>query len=638
MRKMIGKLIVWMVVCCLLLPLTALTRAEQAGGLINLGVKAPGRTQTIITHQDRAALLSIDFEKAEALLSLVDLHDKKLISTQNLQSGLIFYEADSYSLWEAGFLDDGSLYAINQPLGQLALFDKQLNRTRDISLPKDDLLYENLVQSNGETVWLGGIKEALSLFSIADGSQRQIKPNLPAGFSFSRFLGEWEGRVHVLYTDEQGLSLLCSISPDGKSQLSSLRPDSTQINRDSVFLQAGLAVMLGRLPDQGQYRFIPNWREMEYPMELTTSLMFTSQYQEEQVILRVYDQQAGLLLQELALAYSEENPLYQASALDENGFMLFVFQKYDDPEGELFRWDVRQAPLNRDIGMVGVTMEDLRQGNDELAGAIEAQHGIHLFLREQGIRFRDDTYQGEVSKSELKLRWTLTLLKQFLDSLPDNMIQEAVLPYYEGLNVYLAGSLQQRGLEGIPAPGGFASSIDARRSLVLTTENYTQLSTIVHEFMHIFEDRLGEHTTNGEGVNLLALWENLGPEGVPDRGYVYRYTDDSGYVFGDGRYTAERYDEAPTEDTVWFINAYSRTFPIEDRSLLFEHSYPGAVAYLVIRDYPHLLTKARALHALLRMAFPSVQAVQEAVWEQGMERMGQQELEGLLILEGAPVH
>lgn len=636
MRKPLMKPLFLLLTALMLLSLIGSGFAANVpmdGDLVKLNVRVPGKAQGIISQGQMAALLSMEFETGRTLLSLANLETSQLIRTQVLQDRetINLYEEGGFAAWQTGFLDDGALYAISLSLGQLKLYDRELNLVRDLSLPEDDLLYEGLVQGDGQAVWLGGYKGSLTRLSLIDGSVRQVDPGLPSDWVFSRFLGQWDGQVQALYTNEQGLSLLCGLDANGKTKLSTLRGDTGLIEGSSHFMQAGLITLLGRLPDVGNYRQLTQWQPVEYPLHMTDSLLLSGQYLDEHMVLRAYDTQNGLLLKEMVLPYTEDAPVYQDIAITGNDQVLFVFQKYEDDEGELYLWQLRDKPQNTDIGMVSVTAEQFAKGNDMLAQDIMKRHGIRVFIREQGIAFRDDYYQGQPSTSELQLRWCLSQLDAFLNSLPKDMIKEAILPPYKSLDVYLAGSIVQRGLDGISAPGGFTSYANDRRNLVLTTQSYNQLSSIAHEFMHIFEDRLQEYTNTPQGNNLLALWDRLGPKDEPDRGFVYRYTDDQGYLFGDAAYTANQYEETPNPNQVWFIDAYSRTFPIEDRSVLFEHSYRGAYSYDIIADYPHLQTKARALHALLRMAFPSVQAVDTAVWEQGFEKMSLEEMETLML-------
>jgi len=204
------------------------------------------------------------------------------------------------------------------------------------------------------------------------------------------------------------------------------------------------------------------------------------------------------------------------------------------------------------------------------------------------------------------------------------MLQEALLPPVTEFVIYLAGRIQQKGQEGIMSAAAFSAQEGNRRFIVLDIREGGLMRLMAHEFMHVLEDRL-EQAAGNSPWPLLWSWQRLGPREDPDYGFHFRYTDEEGYTLWDTAYTAADFDAAEHPEDIWFIDAYSRTLPIEDRARLFEtmllpstHEDPFV--------YPQIQRKARALSALLREAFPAVAALVQAPWEAVLERPGDEAL------------
>ena len=82
------------------------------------------------------------------------------------------------------------------------------------------------------------------------------------------------------------------------------------------------------------------------------------------------------------------------------------------------------------------------------------------------------------------------------------------------------------------------------------------------------------------------------------------------------------------EDNIYFIDAYSKTFPTEDRARIFEYLFKTENGTLSpsIRG-SHLIEKCRALCIILRKVFPSVAAEDSVFWESGLGSIDEGELD-----------
>ena len=127
---------------------------------------------------------------------------------------------------------------------------------------------------------------------------------------------------------------------------------------------------------------------------------------------------------------------------------------------------------------------------------------------------------------------------------------------------------------------------------------------------------------NKTGVPYFSLWPGLLPKNV---NYYYYYVDQNGFEPSDTSYTVM--GEA-NEDNIYFIDAYSKTFPTEDRARIFEYLFKTENGTLSpsIRG-SHLIEKCRALCIILRKVFPSVAAEDSVFWESGLGSIDESELD-----------
>ena len=67
---------------------------------------------------------------------------------------------------------------------------------------------------------------------------------------------------------------------------------------------------------------------------------------------------------------------------------------------------------------------------------------------------------------------------------------------------------------------------------------------------------------------------------------------------------------------VWFLDSYSRSYPLEDRGRILEYLYAGPEgAYAQAFEEPHIRDKAQYLCAVIRACFPSCAGADRLPWE-----------------------
>ena len=136
----------------------------------------------------------------------------------------------------------------------------------------------------------------------------------------------------------------------------------------------------------------------------------------------------------------------------------------------------------------------------------------------------------------------------------------------------------------------YSTNRDGVLYIVMGTASFSK-SNIVHEMMHSMEYRMDD---------IWDKWEKLNPKG-------FEY-------YGDPREANNtEYDEN------YFVRGYGQANQLEDRATVFEELFISGVNEELenwwYADKPGVVAKAKFLCTEIRKAYPSVAAVDEAVWE-----------------------
>lgn len=586
-----------------------------------------------LAHQgSRVALLTEQYEKNLCTLTLFDLDGGQVLASTSWPTASKEEEDGYYSAWEPGFFENGEVWALNMGSLELSVFTRELEPVQRIEPPDPTVYYTAWPQSDGTALWVGGADDSLTRLDLKDGRQTIVKPELPDGWFFSHFQGEADSGVLCAYSNGQGLMLMVLMTQQGQAGMNPVRHGTQWMDGSACMLLAGSHALLGSLRDQGDYLRIGAWQADEHPAAVSGDFLLSSRLDNNAVMLKKYDLKQGLIAAQVSLELPDESGSIPGMTLLDSGDVLLKYQDYENGEQGLYLWAASENSGQLEAGVEIITLEDFARENTELAREIGAAYGLNVYIRGEGASFIDLVYQGEPQRDELRLRTSLDDLKRFLAILPPGMTREALVLPYTSLGVYLSGAIHQLHSGGIQSPAGFVSNFGNERYLAVNTQDSQVYQNLAHEFMHVLEDRLWL-VSNQDGTALLDGWDRLGPEEDESHGFVYTYLSEDGYTFYDDTWTAAAYSGQGGMDRVWFIDAYSRTYPMEDRARVFEHLFLPSDHWLQPFRYPNLLLKARVLSALIREAFPSVREVENAFWEDALVKMDRTELETLLTPE-----
>lgn len=184
----------------------------------------------------------------------------------------------------------------------------------------------------------------------------------------------------------------------------------------------------------------------------------------------------------------------------------------------------------------------------------------------------------------------------------------------DGLALILVGGME-RVLPDCPAEAAaFTCTEGGRTLIILDCSGQISRWTIMHEVCHAIDRRLARLGEEGVIDWSEEEWLALCPEGFS---YHNAYVDAEGReigVFGSAEYTAEG------EGEPWFINRYSRTFPTEDRAVLFETLMRAGSGAEYLKS-PHVIAKLSRYFEAIRMGFGGKWKSGSAFWEKRLEAL-----------------
>lgn len=293
---------------------------------------------------------------------------------------------------------------------------------------------------------------------------------------------------------------------------------------------------------------------------------------------------------------------------------LFAMQT-DEGRFSLYVWNFTGAPASAAVSSEMLSRAELEERIQSACGQIQQDTGMTVFYGARGTAFNENSpsgYEGDQVDDPLLIWDAVRILREWIQEYPQGVFREIPCAGVTGIDIYFCGRLLPAGEDSISAAAAFTLDSGERRIVVLDLrDTYYLRRNLAHEFMHAMEDRILEKEIE-DGLPYLSYWEALSPED----GYQYSYFDGDGNEVYSLEYTTLADNARDNPDGVWFVDAYSRTLPTEDRARVLEYLYDPDLRQ-TIHDYPHLTAKARYLCALIRHCFPSC-ADGALPWETGL--------------------
>ena len=309
-------------------------------------------------------------------------------------------------------------------------------------------------------------------------------------------------------------------------------------------------------------------------------------------------------------------------AIDVNGWeRKFFTESEKSDENVILIFEVSDADYSNTKNIVYFvkpqeSKENLRQtalNAAEKAFEIEKKYGIEIYAG-KSVTTKFLSYKTDICEDDTKIFKALSKIEYVLDKFPEGFIKELFSGsgneyQNNSCTIYLTGSIYPDGEDAISSAAAFTYTEDKKRKIVVdATLEYEMDVTLAHELMHCIDEYIMLLPYEEGKDNGFEHWNDYLPENFD---YAYRYLNDDGSEYYDTKYTI--YDD---EHEKYFVDAYSKTFPTEDRSRLFENLFREDGFQ---EKHPKILARAEYMCKVIRDSFESLKGAENIWWEREFE-------------------
>lgn len=498
-------------------------------------------------------------------------------------------------------ITDGRLSFFDPHLRETVVLSWELEETNRIAAPQD-MIGSPILSGDGKLLFYC-TPQAIRAWDLTTGIRRMLKET---SFPSQNLVG-----LHL-----KDSVLECTVTDSsGSLRTMLLNPSDGQLlyeREGQISLDSGERFCYAALP-AGMTQLLLFGEDPASPQALTTAELndgtcrFLTEHHSAVIIqpraggdteLNCYDLSTGLRTGSLTLGRQVPTGV-EASA---DGWVYILV--YDKSYGRqvLYRWDVSALPTgDREVYTTAYTPGSPDpEGLQEClayAQSIGSRYGIEVLIQEDALRAAPWDYAFLQEDFVPFLRRELELLDRALSNFPQSVLDDT-RSHFSALQICLV-----RQITGTPESGSLESVNgiqffgDGDASLALAVGPRSD-QVLYHELFHVMETHLLGRST------AFDQWDSLNPPGFS---YDYSYLD--GTPRNPALYTQG------TERA--FVDAYSISFPKEDRARIMEHAMiPGNEALF---QSPILQAKLKTLCAGIRQAYNLKKSPEAFLWEQYLD-------------------
>lgn len=542
----------------------------------------------------------IDFSSGEmpgeeddsyTILTIIDLSERCMTAELQLRG-----------LYSCGFLENGNVYCIGNIYSDhfsALVLDQGLHQL--YAFQAEDDASVSLAQFSSDGAYLAysaGDASSLTLLNTETGVSRQLDLDCTRLYA-GGFGGDY------LYLNQYASDTQCILRIDpktGEISKTELPASSYAKIKDGAVLRICSDLLVASGAENPGLNVITGAGEDAYAFDCRSGRIAVANhtFDGEQPECRIYDMAKKCVWR----TYPENSGDIGAFVLSDQGFVILQYCNWAEDSFSYLLWDyLAEEPEPIEVNIL--PEDGIGQLTADIAAKILSKTGIPVFYGGAGNDFDAPDYVSKTVTDPFVIYSSMREAEAFFDALPDGMAQELCAGGHEGIRLYLCGKLYRTTSSGITTAAALTFSEGAYRAIAIDISLAGIRQNLAHEISHIIDDRLNDMLLQ-TGADLLGAWENMCPPGFV---YSYSYNDTDGNLISNPQYTAQ--SDEPDEN-VWFVDAYAKSFPTEDRARVFENLFSG-------NDYSlrgeHLMQKARYYCAMLRYAFPSVKNAENPVWE-----------------------
>lgn len=497
----------------------------------------------------------------------------------------------------AGTLDDGSLWlALTGDTFEFYIFPPSGEALLEYSRPASGGAAWAAVSPDGAALALG-FDNMVQIFDLARGELREL--SCSAGALQSVFFGRG-GLLYGALSEAGGAVSLDSATGEIK-ELAGLE-SAVPISADYAIASGGYDGTLTVYPlsSPASALYFPGEGLDTSNISAASGLLLCTGDIDNGSVRRLYNLSDGSIVQwaydsGVASACALSGSFGWGAYLSGDSVYIFSVESYVSPGG-----DALSAYL--------ASLPDTACG--ALAREVAGAAGVFLHWGEDGAAFPSEDFTAGAADDEASLS-TMQAVSRFLLSLPEGLIKELLAGAADEMHIYLC-----QGVRSVPdlgwSTGGFTDISGGSLYIVINTDDYYWVDgNIAHEFWHAMEYRLRILAQAGV-EDYVSGWLELMDDEISALYWSSGYDSVDSQWQQDASYCADGETDA---ERVWFVRAYSRSDPGEDRATVFEALNWSGEQGLFAR-FPHLKQKAEYLCSALRACFPSCSATEALPWEQ----------------------
>ncbi|MBQ8528013.1 MAG: hypothetical protein IJ429_06010 [Lachnospiraceae bacterium] len=264
----------------------------------------------------------------------------------------------------------------------------------------------------------------------------------------------------------------------------------------------------------------------------------------------------------------EPEIIYSYVKVDENisetqgKILIYVVDENKERMSEIFLWDYAKAEAKNAGQKKEKIFSEVPREIDyadltDKAEEMEEKYGINIVMGEN-VTCDFGAYDYEQVTDEGRIYSALEELELAMGAFPDGMCEEMTQDYALGFNVYLCGAFTPKNKENISDAGAFFSFDNGYYNLAMNIMEDCLEANVIHEMTHAIDNYF---VYCGAAEQLETDWQACNPEGFAYLDSYFDYEEHHEQTF---------FGDFEDIDEVYFVDEYSKTFPTEDRSRVFE--------------------------------------------------------------------
>ena len=244
------------------------------------------------------------------------------------------------------------------------------------------------------------------------------------------------------------------------------------------------------------------------------------------------------------------------------------------------------------------------------AAKLEDRYGIRIMIG-NNVPAEFPDYSAQPCTDAAAVDGSLSVLENVLSLYPDAYFSGLKGGYYRDIVFYLTGALHPLDVtSNISNAGAFATESNGTMQLVFDLYDDLSPDTVIHELTHAADYRFA-----GEGLLNEGEWNSMNPAGFS---YYYSYINENGESYETAGSPDNTAVSGCPADSVWFIDSYSKTYPMEDRARLMETLLSGRRPYSGCFSGRHVQEKLSWYFRFLRETLDDGSWPAQTAWEKAL--------------------